>query len=241
MRPKDDARRTAVGGAKSLLSISPDSLNLYSSPHGASSPKGTAALAPAPLAAVAGARWLEAEARRVVKESERRTRPTVPATSPPALATVGPRDSPGSVALPALPAMAAVAAVAAVAALIAGGRGPALSSATGAGACGSAGCGACAAVAATAAGGTGTTAATVAAGVVTSAGMVVPQSAPHSAAHGETDLRGAGAGGSQIRLTLPLISLLSLLPLAVTGCCSQKAGGGGGAVFGIEGTEDAQP
>jgi len=191
-------------------------------------------LAPAPLEAVAGARsrWLEAEARRVVKESERRTRPTVPATSPPALATVGPRASPGSVALPALPA---------VTVLIVGARGPALSSATGAGACGSAGCGACAAAAATDAGGTGTTAATVAAGVVTSAGMVVPQSAPQSAAHGETDLRGAGAGGSQIRLTLPLISLLSLLPLAVTGCCSQKAGGGGGAVFGIEGTEDAQP
>jgi hypothetical protein len=240
MRPKDDARRTAVGGAKSLLSISPDSLNLYNSPHGASSPKGAAAFAPAPLEAMAGALWLEAEARRVVKESERRTRPTVPATSPPALAAVGPRDSPGSVALPALRAVAAVSAVAAV---IAGGRGPALSSAIGAGAWGSAGCGACAAAADDDAGGTGTTAATVAAGVVTSAGMVGPQLAPQlvpqSAAHGETDLR--GAGGSQIRLTLPLISLLSLLPLAVTGCCNQKAGGGGGAVFGIEGTEDAQP
>lgn len=232
MRPKDDARRTGVGGAKSMLSISPDSLNLYSSPHGASSPKGTAALASTPLEAVAAARWLEAEARRVVKESERRTRPTVPATTPPALAAVGPRDSPGSVALPALRAVAAVAAV------IAGGREPALSSATGAGACGSAGGGACAAANDAAAGGTGTTAA-VAAGVVTSAGMLVPQSVPQSAAHGETDLR--GGGGSQIRLTLPLISLLSLLPLAVTGCCNQKAGGGGGAVFGIEGTEDAQP
>ena len=272
-RLKHGGRRT-VGGAKSS-SISPDSLNLYNSPHGASSPNGAAALpaaAPAPLEAEA--RWLEEEARRAVKESERRTRPTVPPTSPPE------PESPesGEAALPALPAV--VAAVPGCGRVPGKGRArvPALSSAGGAGACGGA-CAAAAAAAAAAA--TGATVATVGAGVgagvpaaptapaaagaggstaahpsstaidtlcvvptaTHGAGMSLPKIgsslAPELAAHGETDLR--VGGGSQIRLMLPLISLLSLLPLAVTGCCSQKAGGGGGVVFGMEGAEDAQP
>jgi hypothetical protein len=79
---------------------------------------------------------------------------------------------------------------------------------------------------------------TAAHGAGTSLPKIGPSLAPQLAAHDETDLR--GDGGSEIRL-ISEIRLLSLLPLAVTGCCSQKAGGGGGAVFGMEGAEDAQP
>ena len=54
------------------------------------------------------------------------------------------------------------------------------------------------------------------------AGTSLPKIGPSLAAHGETET---------------LLSLISLLPLAV----SQYGGGGGGAVFGMEGAEDVQP
>jgi len=172
--------------------------------------------APAPLEAME--LWLQEVVRRAVNESERRTRPTGP-------------ERPAAV-VPPLPMRGHV---------------PALPSSAGAGACSDAGCEACATTAtvwgaACEGAGAGSLwfapAAAPSPQLLTAGAFQVDgiQTTGSTNVEDEMDLRDVDGGMGSLIWLFPLLLLLPLLTLAVTGCCSE---GGGGRNFGIEGAMDA--